>query len=160
MTYFQTRKPLGGHSHRYFVDLDSGDAVCLCGKVRGSPKAKANKYHAKTCLYNGYNYDSIFEANYAMQLDWRLKAGDIKAWEKQYPVTIRGGPNGEKILTTKVDFRVEENDGSFTLVETKGFETADYRIKKKLIEVLWLPEHPDHTYLLVKEPWKYRVLNV
>jgi hypothetical protein len=33
-----------------------------------------------------------------------------------------------KFLTTRVDFRVHENDGSFTLVETKGFETPDYKI--------------------------------
>jgi hypothetical protein len=50
------------------VDLDTNDALCHCGKVRGSPKAKANKYHAKTIMYNGVSYDSIFEANYAMHL--------------------------------------------------------------------------------------------
>jgi hypothetical protein len=162
MTYFQTRKPLGGHSHKYFVDSNTGDAICLCGRVQGSPKAKAreNKYHAKTCFYNGYHYDSMLEANAAMELDWRLKAGDIKAWDKQFSIDIRNPKTDEFILRHKVDFRVHENDGSFTLQEMKGFEQRDYRILKKLIEVLWLPEHLDYKYLLVKEPFKYRVINV
>jgi hypothetical protein len=148
MTYIQRWQPKK-HSHRYFVDSQTNDAVCLCGKTRGSKKASANKYNAKTTLYNGYHYDSILEANYAMQLDWRLKAGDIKAWEKQVPIPIY--VNGEHILTTKVDFLIHENDGSKTLVETKGFETADYRIKKKLIEAVWLKEHPEYSYLVVKQ---------
>src|ERR1035437_9847541 len=155
MTYLQT-KFAQKHQHRYFVDVNDGVALCLCGKVKGSPKAKANKYHAKSCWYEGYMYDSMFEANYAMNLDWRKKAKDIKDWERQYPVTIEA--NGEKILTTKVDFRVQHNDKSFELVETKGFETPDYKIKKRLIEVIWLPLHLDHCYTLVKEPYNYRVI--
>ncbi len=65
------------HSHKYFVDTNTNDAVCLCGKVKGSAPMASNKYHAKTCFYNGFWYDSKFEANYAMNLDMRLKAKDI-----------------------------------------------------------------------------------
>jgi hypothetical protein len=93
-----------------------------------------------------------------MQLDWRLKAKEIVSWERQYPVRIE--INGQHILTTKVDFRIHHKDGSYELAETKGFETPDYKIKKRLIEVVWLPEHPDHTYLLVKEPYNYRVVQM
>jgi hypothetical protein len=57
---------------------------------------------------------------------------------------------GEHILTTRVDSRVHENDGSFTLVETKGFETPDYKIKKKPIESVWLKERLDYSYVVVK----------
>ncbi len=79
MSYLQ-KKFTKKHSHRYFKDLNSPmqELVCLCGKVRGSPKAAPNKYHAKSTFYAGYSYDSIFEANYAMQLDWRVAAGDIR----------------------------------------------------------------------------------
>lgn len=146
------------HQHRYFVDSLSHEAVCLCGRVQGSLKAPANKYHAKSSFYNGFSYDSIFEANYAMQLDWRKKAGDITDWERQFSIRIE--INGEHILTTRVDFRIHHNDGSYELAETKGFETPDYKIKKRLIEVVWLPEHPDHTYILVKEPYNYRVVQM
>ena len=149
MTYVQ-RRQAKGHSHRYFVDLDTSDAICLCGKVRGSKKASANKYHAKTCIYNGYVYDSTLEANTAMQLDWRLKAKDIKAWQRQFTIEIRNPKTGELLRRHKVDFRIEHNDGSFELLEAKGFETRDWRMLRDEIEVLWLPEHLDHRYTVVK----------
>jgi hypothetical protein len=83
-----------------------------------------------------------------MQLDWRLKSKEIKGWDRQFPVRIE--ISGEHILTTKVDFQAHENDGSFTLEEMKGFETADYKIKKRLIEIVFLEENPDHSCLVVR----------
>ena len=38
----------------------------------------------------------------------------------------------------------------FELVETKGFETRDWKMLRQEIEVLWLPEHPPYSYTLVK----------
>ena len=49
-----------------------------------------------------------------------------------------------------VDFRVKLKDGSYELVEVKGFETDEYKLKKRLLKIMWLPDHPDHTYLVVK----------
>jgi hypothetical protein len=54
-------------------------------------------------------YDSTFGANHAMQLDWRLKTKEIKAWDEQFPVRI-----------------------------------------ENLIEVVFLKEHPDYSYVVVK----------
>jgi len=115
------------------------------------------KYGNRASDYNGYIYDSGFEADYAKELDMRLKAGDIKNWERQFKVEI--WINGMWILNHKIDFRIEHNDGAFELVETKGMETKDWRLRRKLLEAVWLPEHPDHTYTVVKENsslWKKR----
>jgi hypothetical protein len=108
----------------------------------------SNKYHAKTCFYNGFWYESNFEANYPMTLDMRLKAKGIDSWERQYPVRIMY--NGEKICSLWVDFHVKQNDGSYELVEVKGFETDVYKLKKRLLEIMWPHDHPDHTYPVVK----------
>jgi hypothetical protein len=78
MTYLQKRFAKK-HSHRYFVGQNDGASVCLCGKVRGSKKAKPGKYNARSTIYNGVNFDSKFEAQYARDPDWRLKAKQIKA---------------------------------------------------------------------------------
>jgi hypothetical protein len=146
--YLQRRKPKG-HTHKYFVDSFTSDAVCLCGKVRGSKKAEPGKYKAIRCSYNGYIYDSKFEAQTAMELDWRLKAGEITKWEKQFPIEIRS-PSGELIVRHRVDFRATLKDGSYELIESKGFETRDYRLLRKLIEMIWLPQHLDHVYTVYK----------
>jgi hypothetical protein len=94
------------HSHRYFVDSETNDAACLCGNVRGSARVGngKQKYNAKTTIYNGYAYDSGLEAKVAMELDWRLKAGDIKNWERQYPIEIRS-PQGELIRPAQGRFQ-------------------------------------------------------
>ena len=107
---------------------------------------------AKRTEYNGYIYDSKFEAGHAAGLDIRLKAGEILDWERQYKVEMwacdqEGNPVFKK--THKIDFRVHELDGSFTLEETKGWESPDYKERRKWLEKLWLPFHPDHEYLVI-----------
>lgn len=55
----------------------------------------------------------------------------------------------------KVDFRIQNTDGSYELIEAKGVETDDYKWRRKLLEHVWLPEHPDHTYRVVKQSQQY-----
>jgi hypothetical protein len=79
-----------------------------------------------------------------------VKAKEIKAWDRQFPIQIRNPKTGELLRRHKVDFRVHENDGSFTLIETKGFETRDWRMIRDEIEVLFLPDHLDYRYQVEK----------
>lgn len=109
---------------------------------------KQNKYRAVKTEYGGKKYDSKLEARYAAELDLRKKAGDIKDWERQFKIELRA--NGKLICNYYCDFRLLHNDDSYELVETKGYETDIYRFKRRLLEALWLPEHPDHTYTVVK----------
>ena len=107
-----------------------------------------NKFGNVKQTYDGYSYMSKAEADYAMELDLRLKAKDIKSWDRQFKVTIEY--DGKTICNYYVDFIIEHNDGSYELVEVKGMETSTYRLKKKLLEVMWLPVHPDYSYTVVK----------
>lgn len=145
--YLQVREK---HQHKYFVDSETRDIVCFCGKEKGV-KDKTHKYNAhrgSSSTYNGYTYDSIMEANHAAGLDLRVRAGQIKAWDRQFPVRV--DINGYHIFTSKVDFRVHELDGSYTLEEVKGVETPDYKLKKKLIEAVFLVENPEYQYIVYK----------
>ena len=117
---------------------------------------RPSKYSAVKTTYNRVKYDSKFEAGVAQTLDLRLRAGEIKGWEGQYkieciPYDCHGKPVLKCKVSHKVDFRVHEFDGSFTLLEAKGIETADYKIRRKWLENFWLPEHPDHVYQVVKD---------
>ena len=96
----------------------------------------SNKYNAKKTEYNGIKYDSKFEAGVARDLDLMLKAGEIKEWERQYrieciPYNCHGDPVLKCKVTHKVDFRLHNLDGSFTLMEAKGFESDDYKMRRK-----------------------------
>lgn len=108
-----------------------------------------NKYHAKSSIYNGYNYASQFEAAYAAELDLRLKAKDIKAWRRQVRIPLE--VNGFKICTYIIDFEIEHNDGSLELVETKGFETDVWRFKWRLTEAILSKERPEVKLTVIKK---------
>ena len=114
------------------------------------------KYRAKRTEYQGEVYDSKLEAGVAMQLDMRLKAGEIVAVERQFqvvciPYTKDGRPMPTLAVRHKIDFRITHHDGSYELIEAKGLELGDYKFRRKWLEAFWLPEHPDHTYTVVKD---------
>lgn len=114
-----------------------------------------NKYGAKrTTAKDGIKRDSKYEASIADELLLRKQAGDIKDYDSQYKVEMwayrEDGLPAFKVQH-KIDFRVHENDGSFTLLEAKGVETADYIWRRKFLEHIWLPAHPDHKYEVRKQ---------
>lgn len=93
---------------------------------------KRNKFNAVASSYNGYTYHSKKEASYAMELDWRIKAGEIKSWTRQHKFELY--VNDTFICKYYIDFRAERTDGSFEYIEVKGFETDLWRIKWKITE--------------------------
>jgi|SRR3990167_6773050 len=115
---------------------------------------KQNKFGAKKTEFGGYRYDSKFEAGVAQELELRVKAKDIKAYDRQFKVEIWAyDQNSKKAMKVshKVDFRIHHLDGSFELLEAKGVETSDYKMRRRWLETFWLPFNPDHTYTVVKQ---------
>ena len=94
-----------------------------------------SKYHNTTNVYNDQVYHSIKEANYAGELDLRIKAHDIKSWVRQVRIPLDVG--GYHICNYIIDFVVTHNDGTLEYVEVKGFETDVWRLKWKLFEALY-----------------------
>lgn len=125
-----------------------------CGHLVAQIKS-SNKYGArKTVAADGIKRDSKFEASVADQLFVQKQAGEILDYDTQYKVEMWAyRQNGEKAfkVTHKVDFRVHHRDGSFELLEAKGVETADYKMRRRFLENIWLPDNPDHTYTVVKQ---------
>lgn len=113
-----------------------------------------NKYGAKSTVHNGHRYDSKFEAGVAEGLDLQISAKEILGYDRQYvvelPIYRVDGTIAFK-RKWRVDFRVHELDGSYTLLEAKGLELADYKWKRDLLINVWLPEHPDHEFEVVKQ---------
>lgn len=113
-----------------------------------------SKYNNVRQTYNGINFDSKLEASRAYELDLMVKAGQIKGYERQYKIDLYFyNKAGDKIpfKSWKVDFRVENNDGSYTLEEVKGMETIDFKMKRDICEKIWLPDHPDHELVVLKQ---------
>lgn len=129
-----------------------GSLECTnCGEKIGTI---SNKYGAKRTEFKGKIYDSKFEAGIAAELETRKRAKDIKDYETQYRIEATAYlANGLPAFTVrhKVDFRIHHNDGSFELYEAKGVETSDYKWRRKFLEEIWLKEHPDHIYTVIKQ---------
>lgn len=96
---------------------------------------KKTKYKNKKTVYNGNKYDSKKEAKYAYQLNLRLRAKDIKKWQRQVrmPIYI----NNKKICVYILDFKITHNDNSIEFVDVKGFETDVFKLKKKMFEAYY-----------------------
>ena len=96
---------------------------------------KRNKFNAKKQSYNGRTYHSIKEANYAMELDWRIKAGEVKEWIPQYKLELR--VNDAHWRNYFIDFKVICTDGTVEYVEVKGFPTEVWKQKWDITVIIF-----------------------
>lgn len=94
---------------------------------RVPPPRRSSKYGSRRAMRNGFGFDSEKEAKYFDQLTIRQKAGDIMGFLWQVPLRMPGN------VTYWCDFQVFEKDGSVHWVDTKGFKTAMYKTKLRLV---------------------------
>ena len=99
---------------------------------------KRNKYGARKTTVDGITFDSKWEAQRWGELQAMERGGLVRDLERQvkYDIVV----NGEKICRYIADFRYKmvDDDGSTKEVveDAKGFETADFKIKKKLMKAV------------------------
>lgn len=94
-----------------------------------------SKYNNKTCGYNNSIYDSKLEKKFAMDLDLRVAAGEIKSWERQVKISL--DVNKKHICNYYIDFIINHNDGSEEYTEIKGFPTEVWKLKWKLFNAIY-----------------------
>jgi len=97
-------------------------------------KETGSKYRNARQTYNDYSYMSRKEAQYAYELDLRLKAKDIKSWRRQQKIDLTF--NGFYICNYFIDFVIIHNDGTEEYVEVKGMETPEWKLKWKMTEAM------------------------
>lgn len=101
-------------------------------------KNKKHKYNAKKVEIDGIAFDSQKEANYYCQLKLMKQAGEIRDFTLQPKYELQPGftKNGKKIrpITYIADFLITYNDGSTEIVDIKGMETKDFKLKKKMFD--------------------------
>src|SRR5690606_11774414 len=128
---------------------DKQDQKCaFCGeakpeKAKGQPRIKSSR-----CMYGGRWYQSKKEMEYAKELDFRKKAGDVLDWKPQYKIRLE--VNGVLICSYFVDFWVLLKDQSVQYVEVKGMEQEVWRLKWKLAMALKDEIDPGAEWIVVK----------
>lgn len=97
-----------------------------------------SKYNNKKILIDGIKFDSKKEAKRYKELRLLEKAGEIKNLELQkvFELQPHFKHNGKMIraITYKADFYYYDVKlGIFTIEDTKGYRTKEYKLKYKLM---------------------------
>jgi hypothetical protein len=106
-------------------------------KKAPKPRKKSKYRNIKTTV-DGIEFDSRKEAEYYCKLKLLKQAGEIKDFGLQpryelQPTFYKNGTT-HRSITYVADFIIENNDGTTDVVDIKGVETKDFKIKKKLFE--------------------------
>lgn len=98
--------------------------------------ARASKYHARKTVVDGIQFDSAREAKRYAKLRALEDAGKIQGLRLQVPFELLPSfeCDGVKYRDMKyvADF-VYYRDGKQVVEDCKGFKTAEYKMKKKLM---------------------------
>ena len=103
-----------------------------------------NKYKTKKVTIDGIVFDSQKEAKKYCELKLLKRAGEIADFQLQPEFVLQEGfraKSGQWIrpIKYKADFRIIHTDGKEVVIDTKGFKTKDYLIKRKML----LKKYPD-----------------
>lgn len=110
-----------------------------------------NKYGNRKVVRDGMEFDSLKEYRRFCELRLLEKAGQVTDLQRQVKfvlipsqyapdtIGVRGGVRRGKLLEREVSYVADfvyTQDGKTIVEDTKGFRTADYIIKRKLM--LWV----------------------
>lgn len=96
------------------------------------------KYNARKTVIDGITFDSKAEGEYYTLLKEKLVKKEISDFYPQPVFLLQEAfeKDGKKFRKIEyiADFLIKHNDGATEVVDIKGFETADFKIKRKLFE--------------------------
>ena len=99
---------------------------------------KKQKFNAKKIEYNGITFDSTVEKNYYIELQQKVKNGEIKSFSIQPKYILQDKftkfDKHYREISYSPDFMIINNDDSITLVDVKGFSTVASELRKKLFD--------------------------
>lgn len=108
-----------------------------------------NKYNNVRTEYNGIKYDSKLEAQTAQELDWRLKAKDIKEWRRQVKIPLK--VNEVFIANYYIDFIYTDKYDQVHYLEVKGLELPLWQMKWRLLTALINEIEPGAELEIIKQ---------
>ena len=94
---------------------------------------KRHKFGAQKATVNGEMLDSRLEGRHYAKLLLLQKAGEVMEIKRQVPFVVTAEP---KELSVKyvADFVVTFKDGREEIQDCKGYETREYKRKKRLLK--------------------------
>ena len=96
---------------------------------------KNNYFSTKKVKSGGKFYDSKFEAYFGIELEQKLKRGEIKGFDPHLRIPLI--VNGYTVCDYYIDFAVYHNDGTVEYIECKGYPTDVWKLKWRLFCALY-----------------------
>jgi hypothetical protein len=97
---------------------------------------RGSKFGNRRVEFNGKIYDSIREANKAAELQGLARQNKIKDYAKQKRIVLLAGDGKLRPIVYVADFYYVDLDGTPHVLDSKGYKTKEYRLKKKLAALL------------------------
>lgn len=103
------------------------------GKKTGRQAKPGSKYRAVKTWIDGICFDSKKEAEFYGTLKALQRAGAIKGFCRQARFVVAEGTDRDSRAAEYVtDFIVFENDGGCKIIDVKGMQTEQFKLKMKL----------------------------
>lgn len=123
-------------------------------------KSTGSKYGNVKTTVDGIVFDSLLEASHYRILKGLVEKGYVTRFDRQEKIILIKGfkrrNETHRAVTMLPDFTVYMPCGAKVYLESKGIETPDYKIKKKLLYHLY----PNVCYVLVKSKDTTRILHL
>lgn len=97
------------------------------GKKTDKAKAKKQKYNSKGTWYDGIFFRSQLECKRYCQLKMLFNAGEIAGFVLQPQFVLQEGNGENRAITYSADFLILHNDGTYSVEDTKGYESATWK---------------------------------
>jgi len=101
------------------------------------PGSRKSKYGARKVTVDGITFDSKKEANKYCELKVLKRAGEIVDFELQPEFELIPGFTYKnkkyRPIKYRADFKVIYPNGRVVVIDTKGYRTKTYQLKKKML---------------------------
>lgn len=113
---------------------------------------RKHKYNARKVTHDGVTFASRDEGDYYLHLKGLQEKGAIKGFELQptFELLPKFRKNGKlwRAMNYKADFKVFHNNGAVEVIDVKGYETTDFKLKQKLFEY----KYPESLKVIARAP--------
>ncbi len=96
-----------------------------------------NKYHNKKCFYKDMTFDSKRERDYYVILEMMLKNNQITDLKTQVKFELQPSFKFKGKTIRSINYIADFTyikDGKLIIVDTKGYRTEVYKLKKKMMQ--------------------------
>lgn len=105
------------------------------GQKVEKPKIKNQKYNNQGNWYDGVYFRSQLELRRYCQLKILMNTGEISGFIIQPRFILQTGDENNKAITYSADFLILNNDGTYTVEDTKGYESQQWQRTYKMFKL-------------------------